>query len=79
MSELSLGIDYMEAADQMVLMEKWVWKTRGHVSANMLKKIMLRPIHLFLIMGGQSFYTGRPGYPTSLSIKVASDIKVIIT
>lgn len=68
-SGLSLGTDYAEAEDQMILMEKPFWKSQGPAWANMLKKIMLGTfrslIQLFFIRAWQSFYTGRPGYPTS--------------
>lgn len=83
MSELSLGMDYMEAADQMVMMEKLFWKTQGTCFSKHAEEdhagTFRSVIQPFLITGGQSFYTGRPGYPTSHSFKVASDIKVIIT
>ena len=74
MSGLSLGTDYVEAEDQMVLMEKLFWKTQETAWANMLKKIMLGTfrsvIQLFFIRGWQSSYTGMLGYPTSHSFRV---------
>lgn len=72
-SGLSLGTDDVEAEDQMVPMEKPLWKTQGPAWANMLKKILLGTyrsgIQLFFIREWQSCHKGRPGYPTSHSFQ----------
>lgn len=68
-SGLSLGTDYAEAEDQMILMEKPFWKSQGQHEQTCWKRSCWGPLgHWYSSSssGHDNHSTqGRPGYPTS--------------